>query len=70
MIASGLRGLYFSINWFDFFNKCLSITIAERKQISEGEIQTYMAVDPVRAVSTCATVFMICGDARKIPACR
>ncbi|CAM8929378.1 unnamed protein product [Rhodiola kirilowii] len=33
------------------YHKCLFITIAERKQISEGEIQTYMSVDADRVVN-------------------
>uniref|UniRef100_A0A7N0ZU15 ABC-type xenobiotic transporter n=2 Tax=Kalanchoe fedtschenkoi TaxID=63787 RepID=A0A7N0ZU15_KALFE len=35
------------------FNKCLSITLAERNKFSEGEIQTYMSIDADRVVNLC-----------------
>nr|QGP74118.1 ABCC transporter [Sedum alfredii] len=38
------------------YQKCLSITLAERKRFSEGEIQTYMSVDVDRVVNLCNSV--------------
>ncbi|XP_070660846.1 ABC transporter C family member 13 isoform X3 [Malus domestica] len=35
------------------YQKCLSINLAERSQFTEGEIQTFMAVDSDRTVNLC-----------------
>ncbi|RXH88432.1 hypothetical protein DVH24_000031 [Malus domestica] len=38
---------------FVLFRQCLSINLAERSQFTEGEIQTFMAVDSDRTVNLC-----------------
>lgn len=35
------------------YNKCLSVSLAERSKFSEGEIQTFMSIDADRTVNLC-----------------